>query len=97
MIGRATDHGRVYWESFMPAAIERLFRQSPPWLAAAALASWSVALWQALPRLMAGPLCSASSDTFSLAGHCPACFVAAFLSLTFLASLGARAYAPAKI
>jgi hypothetical protein len=81
----------------MPAVVERFVRQAPPWLAAGALASWSVALWQALPRLTAGPLCTASTDAFSLAGHCPACFVAAVLSLTFLASLGARAYAPAKI
>lgn len=67
-------------------------------LAVAALASWGVALWQALPRLLAGPLCSSPQDAFSLAGHCPACFVAAFLTLAFLARLTitARTGVPAR-
>jgi hypothetical protein len=59
----------------------------------AALAAWSVALFQALPRLMAGPICSARSDMFSFAGHCPACFVAAGFTLVFLASLARPAHA----
>ena len=71
----------------MPVALDRLPRQTTPLLAAAALSSWAVALWQALPRLTAGPICSAQQDAFSLAGHCPACFAAAFLSMAFLASL----------
>ncbi len=76
---------------------ERFPRQIPILLAAAALASWGVALWQAIPRLLAGPLCTSRQDAFSLAGHCPACFAAAFLSLAFLASLiaAARANRPA--
>jgi hypothetical protein len=83
----------------MLAAAERLPRQIAPFLALASLLSWSVALWQALPRLLAGPLCTTRQDAFSLAGHCPACFVAVSLTLAFLASLLAasrvRARAPA--
>jgi hypothetical protein len=74
----------------MPSTFESLARRALPWLAASALASWGAALWQAVPRLSAGPLCSARQDAFALAGHCPACFVAAFLTLAFLASLLAR-------
>ncbi len=62
-------------------------RSLAPIAGAAALVAWSAALFQALPRLMAGPLCSARSDPFSFAGHCPACFVAVGLTLVFLASL----------
>ncbi|MDG2521816.1 hypothetical protein P7B02_09705 [Caulobacter segnis] len=54
-----------------------LHRQLTPWLAAASLVSWGVALWQSLPRLMAGPICTSNNDLFAFAGHCPACFVAA--------------------
>lgn len=57
------------------------------WLALAAAASWMVALWQALPRLTAGPICSSSQDAWAFAGHCPACFVGAAFTLAFLASL----------
>ena len=74
----------------MPAVVERLLRQAPPWLASAALISWGIALGQALPRLLAGPLCSTRQDSFVLAGHCPACFVAVFLSLAFVVSVAAR-------
>jgi hypothetical protein len=56
-------------------------------LAAAALASWLIALQQALPRLLAGPICSSSQDNWAFAGHCPACFVATGLTAAFLASL----------
>ena len=56
-------------------------------LAVAALVSWAVALQQALPRLLAGPICSSSQDTWAFAGHCPACFVAAGLTVAFLGSL----------
>lgn len=56
-------------------------------LGVAALASWLVALQQALPRLLAGPICSSSQDTWAFAGHCPACFVAAGLTVAFLGSL----------
>lgn len=57
----------------------------------AALGAWSMAFLQALPRLTAGPLCSARSDVLSLAGHCPACFVALGLTLVFLLSLKRQA------
>ncbi len=56
-------------------------------LGAAALVSWAIALQQALPRLLAGPICSSSQDSWAFAGHCPACFVAAGLTAAFLASL----------
>lgn len=65
------------------------FRLIAPFAGATALVAWMIALAQALPRLMAGPLCSSRQDTFALAGHCPACFVAAALSIVFLASLAA--------
>lgn len=67
-------------------------KPSAPWrriavvTGSAAFASWSIALVQAWPRLTAGPLCSSRNDVLSLAGHCPACFVAAALSLIFLGS-----------
>lgn len=63
------------------------FRLIAPFAGATALVAWTIALAQALPRLMAGPLCSSRQDAFALAGHCPACFVAAALSVIFLASL----------
>lgn len=53
----------------------------------AALTSWAFALAQAMPRLLAGPLCSSRSDAWSLAGHCPACFAAVGFSLAFLGLL----------
>lgn len=53
----------------------------------AALVSWAIALGQAMPRLLAGPLCSSRTDAFSFAGHCPACYVAVACSLAFLAAL----------
>lgn len=56
-------------------------------LCAAALASWLIALQQALPRLLAGPICSSSQDSWAFAGHCPACFVAAGLTVAFLTSV----------
>jgi hypothetical protein len=56
-------------------------------LGAAALASWAIALQQAMPRLLAGPICSSSQDSWAFAGHCPACFVAAGLTVAFLGSL----------
>lgn len=53
----------------------------------AALVSWATALAQAMPRLLAGPLCSSRADAFSFAGHCPACYVAAAFTLAFLGAL----------
>lgn len=58
-----------------------------PFSGATALVAWTIAFAQALPRLMAGPLCSSRQDSWALAGHCPACFVAAALTIVFLASL----------
>jgi len=61
---------------------------------------WATAFIQALPRLTAGPLCTTRDDVFALAGHCPACFVAAGLSLAFLGSVlmarGQNAQAPPR-
>jgi hypothetical protein len=75
----------------MPTKFHLSPRASVAFTGAAALVGWLVALMQALPRLTAGPLCSARSDVWSLAGHCPACFAAVALSLLFLAAvLGAR-------
>lgn len=59
------------------------FRLIVPLLGATALVAWSIALGQALPRLLAGPLCSSRQDGWMLAGHCPACFVAAGLTIVF--------------
>lgn len=55
----------------------------------AAAISWAFALVQAAPRLLAGPLCSSSNDVWSLAGHCPACFVAAGFTLASLSLFAA--------
>lgn len=60
-----------------------------PLLGATALVAWTIAISQALPRLMAGPLCSSRQDAWALAGHCPACFAAAALTVLFGISLWA--------
>ncbi len=59
-------------------------------LAVAAMVSWGVALWQAAPRLMAGPICSSAQDISVLAGHCPACPAALVVSLALVTSLALR-------
>lgn len=74
----------------MSAISAQLPRQLTPWFATAAVVSWTVAFWQAAPRLMAGPLCASPQDAFAFAGHCPACFVAAGFTLATLASLAAE-------
>ncbi|KRA64910.1 hypothetical protein ASD89_19645 [Caulobacter sp. Root656] len=56
----------------------------------AALASWVIVLLQGLPRWTAGPLCGASDDLLSLAGHCPACWPAVAFSVMFLATMRGR-------
>lgn len=66
-----------------------------PLIGVSALVAWTIALGQALPRLMAGPLCSSRQDSSLLAGHCPACFVAAALTAAFMLALLATR-APAK-
>lgn len=67
--------------------LKELFRYLTPATGIAAVVTWAIALQQAMPRLMAGPLCSTRQDTWVLAGHCPACYVAALLTVAFLASL----------
>lgn len=70
----------------MSATSENIRRRVPPIIGAAALFGWLIAYAEAMPRLAAGPLCSARNDLLTLAGHCPACGVAALLSLAFIAS-----------
>lgn len=62
-------------------------RYIPALAGVAAIASWAVAVGQALPRLMAGPLCTSQQDAWALAGHCPACFAAVGFTLAFVTSL----------
>lgn len=67
---------------------------------AAMLVSWAIALGQALPRLMAGPLCTSQQDAWALAGHCPACFAAVGFTLVFVTGLALqhrRARAVARV
>lgn len=45
---------------------------------AGAAALWLAVLWQELPRLAYGPLCS---EAQGLLGHCPLCLPAAVLTL----------------
>lgn len=52
-----------------------------------AIAAWTQALITEWPRLTAfGPICSEASGFLGLGGHCPACYVAAALSVGFLLS-----------
>lgn len=67
--------------------LKEFSRHLPSATGVAALVAWAVALQQSLPRMLAGPICSARGDAFVFAGHCPACYVAAALSIAFLASL----------
>jgi hypothetical protein len=67
--------------------LKELVRYVPSVTGVAALVAWLVALQQALPRLMAGPICSTGQDVWAFGGHCPACYVAALLSVAFVASL----------
>lgn len=67
--------------------LKALSRHLPAATGLAALVAWAIALQQSLPRMLAGPICSARGDMFVFAGHCPACYVAAALSIAFLASL----------
>lgn len=62
-------------------------RHLPSATGVAALVAWAIALQQSLPRMLAGPICSTRGDAFVFAGHCPACYVAAALSIAFVASL----------
>ncbi|MFY8208812.1 MAG: hypothetical protein ACOVOE_05680 [Caulobacter sp.] len=69
----------------MVPQLEVLVRNSVPFTAALTLVSWAVALGEAAPRLLAGPLCTSSQDSWAFAGHCPACYVAAGFTLATLA------------
>jgi len=61
--------------------LEVLVRNSVPLSGALALVSWAIALGEAAPRLLTGPLCTSAQDSWAFAGHCPACFVAAGMTL----------------
>lgn len=76
--------------------LKELFRYVPPVTGLAAVAAWFIALQQAMPRLLAGPLCSSQQDTWVFAGHCPACYVAALLTIAFLTSLIVAAKEPRR-
>lgn len=67
--------------------LKELSRHIPSATGLAALVAWLIAFQQALPRLMAGPICSTRQDMWAFGGHCPACYVAALLSIAFVASL----------
>lgn len=67
--------------------LKEFSRHLPSATGVAALVAWAIALQQSLPRMLAGPICSARGDAFVFAGHCPACYVAAALSIAFVASL----------
>jgi hypothetical protein len=69
------------WEIDRVPNLEVLVRNSAPVAGALALVSWAVALGDAAPRLLAGPLCTSSQDAWAFAGHCPACYVAAALTI----------------
>jgi hypothetical protein len=91
-IGR--DCGDMPPESFMSAKLRLIV----PLIGASALVAWIIALNEALPRLMAGPLCSSRQGNWLLAGHCPACWVAAALTTAFMfALLATRAPANALV
>lgn len=77
---------RAHWETAMSATFENIRRRVPPIIGVAALFGWLIAYAEAMPRLAAGPLCSSRDDLLTLAGHCPACGVAAALTLAFVAS-----------
>ena len=71
--------------------LEVLVRNSVPLSGALALVSWAIALGEAAPRLLTGPLCTSAQDSWAFAGHCPACYVAVGMTLTALGfALNAR-------
>jgi len=55
--------------------LKEFSRHLPSATGVAALVAWAIALQQSLPRMLAGPICSARGDAFVFAGHCPACYV----------------------
>lgn len=77
--------------------LEVLVRNSAPLAGALALVSWAVALGEAAPRLLTGPLCTSSQDAWAFAGHCPACYVAAGLTLAAMVLVIGRRREPATV
>lgn len=67
----------------MSAKFKAVSRGVAALAAIGATVSWTFAACEALPRLTAGPLCSARSD-IGLLGHCPACPLALSFSALFL-------------
>lgn len=76
--------------------LEVLARNSVPLAGALALVSWAVALGEAAPRLLTGPLCVSSQDAWAFAGHCPACYVAVGFTLVAVGVAMARHRSPAR-
>lgn len=75
-------------EVLMSPVSVRAWRNLQKLLGLTTVISWALALWQAAPRLMAGPLCTAAQDPLGLAGpHCPACIVAVLSSLALVIAL----------
>ncbi|MFC4444035.1 hypothetical protein [Caulobacter henricii] len=74
----------------MPDLTAQIWGKTQTALAAVAVFSWGVALWQAAPRLLAGPICSSAQDLSVLAGHCPACPATVLASLALMTSLALR-------
>ncbi|ATC31979.1 hypothetical protein CA606_06210 [Caulobacter vibrioides] len=77
--------------------LEVLVRNSAPLFGALALVSWAVALGEAAPRLLTGPLCTSSQDAWAFAGHCPACYVAAGLTIAAIVLVIGRRRDPATV
>lgn len=74
----------------MPDLTAQIWGKTQTTLAAVAVFSWGVALWEAAPRLLAGPICSSAQDLSVLAGHCPACPAAIMASVALMTSLALR-------
>lgn len=75
--------------------LEVLVRNSVPLSGALALVSWAIALGEAAPRLLTGPLCTSAQDSWAFAGHCPACHVAVGMTLAAVGlALNARRQPP---
>lgn len=70
--------------------LEVLVRNSAQLTGAMALVSWVVAFGEAAPRLLSGPLCSSGQDAWGFAGHCPACYIAAAMTIATIAIASGR-------
>lgn len=76
--------------------LEVLVRKRAPLVGALALVSWAIALGEAAPRLLTGPLCTSSQDGLAFAGHCPACYVAAGLTIAAIGLAFGRRQSPGR-